>query len=91
MVVVENALSRLDDNPGLPRLHVVYRAAQEVALPVVAGTLIVIIVFSPLLTLSGLEGKLFTPVALTIVYAMLAALVLSPKPVSRVDPLSARS
>ena len=77
VVVVENALSRLDNNPGLPRLHVVYRAAQEVALPVVAGTLIVIIVFSPLLTLSGLEGKLFTPVALTIVYAMLAALVLS--------------
>jgi cobalt-zinc-cadmium resistance protein CzcA len=77
VVVVENTLSRLDNNPGLPRLHVVYRAAQEVALPVVAGTLIVIIVFSPLLTLSGLEGKLFTPVALTIVYAMLAALVLS--------------
>lgn len=77
VVVVENTLSRLDNNPGLPRLHVVYRAAQEVALPVVAGTLIVIIVFSPLLTLRGLEGKLFTPVALTIVYAMLAALVLS--------------
>ncbi|MEQ9463590.1 MAG: CusA/CzcA family heavy metal efflux RND transporter [Haliea sp.] len=77
VVVVENTLSRLNQNTGLPRLHVVYRAAQEVALPVVSGTLIVIIVFSPLLTLSGLEGKLFAPVALTIVYAMLAALVLS--------------
>ncbi len=77
VVVVENTLSRLDQDTGLPRLHVVYRAAQEVALPVVSGTLIVIIVFSPLLTLSGLEGKLFTPVALTIVYAMLAALALS--------------
>lgn len=39
--------------------------------------LIVIIVFSPLLTLSGLEGKLFTPVAITIVFAMLSALALS--------------
>ncbi|MAA87703.1 MAG: CusA/CzcA family heavy metal efflux RND transporter [Haliea sp.] len=77
VVVVENTLSRLNQDTGLPRLHVVYRAAQEVALPVVSGTLIVIIVFSPLLTLSGLEGKLFTPVALTIVYAMLAALALS--------------
>ncbi len=36
-----------------------------------------IIVFSPLLTLSGLEGKLFTPVAITIVFAMLSALALS--------------
>ena len=77
VVVVENTLSRLNQDTGLPRLHVVYRAAQEVALPVVSGTLIVIIVFSPLLTLSGLEGKLFTPVALTIVYAMLAALAFS--------------
>jgi Cu/Ag efflux pump CusA len=44
---------------------------------VVSGTIIVLIVFSPLLTLSGLEGKLFTPVALTIVFAMFSALILS--------------
>lgn len=77
VVVVENTVTRLADNRGLPRLHVIYRAVREVALPVVSGTLIVIIVFSPLLTLSGLEGKLFTPVALTIVYAMIAALLIA--------------
>jgi cobalt-zinc-cadmium resistance protein CzcA len=55
----------------------IFRATKDVAIPVVSGTVIVIIVFSPLLTLSGLEGKLFTPVAITIVFAMLSALVLS--------------
>lgn len=77
VVVVENITSALAEKPGLPRLHLVYRASKDVALPVVSGTLIVLIVFSPLLTLSGLEGKLFAPVALTIVFAMLSALVLS--------------
>ncbi|MEQ8803124.1 MAG: efflux RND transporter permease subunit, partial [Haliea sp.] len=77
VVVVENTVTRLANTRGQPRLHVIYRAVREVALPVVSGTLIVIIVFSPLLTLSGLEGKLFTPVALTIVYAMIAALLLA--------------
>ena len=77
VVVVENITTRLAGNPGLPRLHLVYRASKEVATPVVSGTAIVLIVFSPLLTLGGLEGKLFTPVALTIVFAMMSALLLS--------------
>jgi len=77
VVVVENIVNQLGKKSNLPRLHIIYRAAKEVAVPVVSGTLIVIIVFSPLLTLSGLEGKLFTPVALTIVFAMFSALILS--------------
>lgn len=77
VVVVENIVNQLDRRSTLPRLHIIYRASKEVALPVVSGTLIVIIVFSPLLTLTGLEGKLFTPVALTIVFAMFSALILS--------------
>lgn len=77
VVVVENIVTRLASNPGLPRLHVILRASRDVAVPVVSGTAIVIIVFSPLLTLSGLEGKLFTPVAMTIVFAMISALVLA--------------
>jgi heavy metal efflux system protein len=77
VVVVENITTQLAGKPGLPLLHRVYRASKDVAVPVVSGTLIVLIVFSPLLTLTGLEGKLFTPVALTIVFAMLAALVIS--------------
>ena len=77
VVIVENIVNRLESNQNLPRLHVIFRACKEVATPVFSGTLIIIIVFSPLLMLSGLEGKLFTPVALTIVFAMLSALILS--------------
>lgn len=77
VVVVENIVSRMASGSGLPRLHIIYRAAKEVATPVISGTLVVIIVFSPLLTLTGLEGKLFMPVAMTIVFAMVSALVIS--------------
>jgi len=77
VVIVENIVNGLAKNKTLPRLHVIFRACKEVAVPVVVGTAIVIIVFTPLLTLTGLEGKLFTPVALTIVFAMISALILS--------------
>ena len=77
VVVTENVLTRLNRQSRLPVLHEVYRASSEVALPVVSGTLVIIIVFSPLLTLQGLEGKLFSPVALTIVFAMISALLIA--------------
>ena len=77
VVVVENVVTQLAAKKGLPRLHLIYRACKDVAVPVVSGTVIVLIVFSPLLTLTGLEGKLFTPVAVTIVFAMFSALVLA--------------
>ncbi len=80
IVVVENIITHLADKEKtnrLPRLHIIYRAVKEVSAPVVSGTLIIIIVFLPLLTLQGLEGKLFTPVALTIVFALGGALFLS--------------
>jgi cobalt-zinc-cadmium resistance protein CzcA len=77
VVVVENTLNTLEKNASLPKLHLIFRACKDVALPVVSGTVIVIIVFSPLLTLTGLEGKLFTPVAVTIVFAMISSLLLS--------------
>ncbi len=80
VVVVENLITHLahvEKAQRLPRLHVIYRATREVAAPVTSGILIIIIVFLPLLTLQGLEGKLFTPVALTIVFALSGSLVLS--------------
>lgn len=77
VVVVENVVTQLSEKKSLPRLHLIYRACKDVAVPVVSGTVIVLIVFSPLLTLTGLEGKLFTPVAVTIVFAMFSALVLA--------------
>jgi len=79
VVVVENIVSHLahGEQSKLPRLHLIYRAVKEVSIPVTAGILIIITVFLPLLTLQGLEGKLFSPVALTIVFALSGSLVLS--------------
>lgn len=80
VVVVENIVSHLADakhGNNLPRMHIIYRAVREVSVPVTAGVLIIITVFLPLLTLQGLEGKLFTPVALTIMFALAGSLFLS--------------
>ncbi len=78
VVVVENIVSHLaHDQSGQSKVHRVFRAVREVAAPTTAGVLIIMIVFLPLLTLEGLEGKLFIPVALTIVFALGAALLLA--------------
>ena len=80
VVVVENTVERLQhagDGSRIPILHQVYKAASEVATPVASGILIICLVFLPLLSLQGLEGKLFGPVALTIVFALSGSLVLS--------------
>ncbi len=78
VVVVENVESQLAHaRDELPTLHLIFRAAREVAMPVASGIVIIIIVFLPLLTLQGLEGKMFGPVALTIVFALASSLLLS--------------
>ena len=80
VVVVENIESHFAHEKGthqLPYLHVIFSAVKEVITPVAAGVAIIIIVFLPLLTLQGLEGKLFIPVALTIVFALAASLLIS--------------
>jgi len=80
VVVVENVVQHLGHDKSaqkLPRLHVVFRAVREVSVPVAAGILIIVVVFLPLLTLQGLEGKFFVPVALTIVFALASSLLLS--------------
>jgi cobalt-zinc-cadmium resistance protein CzcA len=77
VVVVENITSQLSKQSNLPRLHLMFRASKAIATPVFSGTVIVIMVFIPLLSLTGLEGKLFSPVAMTIVFAMCAALLIS--------------
>ena len=79
VVVVENVVERLAD-PAHARggkLHNVFIASAQVATPVASGMAIIALVFLPLLTLQGLEGKLFAPVAMTIVLALLSALALS--------------
>ncbi len=78
VVVVENIISHLGrKRQHIPHLHIIYRAVKEVITPVAAGVAIIIIVFLPLMTLQGLEGKLFIPVALTIVFALTGSLLLS--------------
>lgn len=80
VVVVENIVQRIASDPTagkVPRLHTIYRAVREVSVPVTAGILIIITVFLPLLTLQGLEGKFFVPVAVSIVFALAASLLLS--------------
>ncbi|MCB2052201.1 MAG: efflux RND transporter permease subunit, partial [Novosphingobium sp.] len=79
VVVVENVVERLSDRQHAKsgKLHNVFIATAEVAKPVASGLAIIALVFLPLLTLQGLEGKLFSPVALTIVLALAGALVLS--------------
>lgn len=78
VVVVENIVTMQEkDKANLPKLHLIYRALQEVSIPVVSGILIIMTVFLPLLTLTGLEGKLFVPVALTIIFALGSSLILS--------------
>jgi len=78
VVIVENIYTKLQQaDKGVERLHLVYRAVLEVAPAVISGTLITIIVFLPLFSLTGLEGKLFTPLAITISFALLGSLLMS--------------
>jgi cobalt-zinc-cadmium resistance protein CzcA len=81
VVVVENVIAHRAHAPtgadAPSPVRIVRDAVAEVGTPVVSGVAIIILVFLPLLTLQGLEGKLFSPVALTIVFALAASLVLS--------------
>ncbi|EDZ62787.1 cation efflux system protein [Sulfurimonas gotlandica GD1] len=79
VVMVENISEHLYDKKykNEPKLRLVMSSAKEVASPVFIGILIIIIVFLPLLTLEGLEGKLFVPVALSIVFALTSSLILA--------------
>lgn len=76
IVIVENVERMLREaRPGEPRIHVIARACVEVARPVVFAISIIIIVFLPLFTLQGVEGKTFRPLAYTIALAMLGSLL----------------
>ncbi|WRC73839.1 CusA/CzcA family heavy metal efflux RND transporter [Helicobacter pylori] len=77
VVVVENAFEKLSANTKTTKLHAIYRSCKEIAVSVVSGVVIIIVFFVPILTLQGLEGKMFGPLAQSIVYALLGTLVLS--------------
>jgi heavy metal efflux system protein len=79
VVMVEHITSELGNakRRNEHKMQIIYNAAVEMAPSIVTGVLIIIIVFMPLLTLEGLEGKLFKPVALSIVFALFSSLILA--------------
>jgi len=85
VIIVENSIRRLSDAQKLQggilsrkeRLSVVYLATNEVIRPSLFGVFIITIVYTPLFSLTGVEGKMFHPMAATVVMALIAALVLS--------------
>jgi len=78
VVMVENIHSQLSEaEPGVNRLNMVYRAASEVGGPILSGVVIIIVSLAPIASLTGLEGKLFAPLALTIIFALITSLILS--------------
>jgi cobalt-zinc-cadmium resistance protein CzcA len=79
VVVVENAFAHLARaaRTGASRTAIMVEAVTEVATPVVFGVGVIILVFLPLMTLQGMEGKMFAPLAITIAIALFISLILS--------------
>ncbi|GAB4327908.1 MAG: CusA/CzcA family heavy metal efflux RND transporter [Candidatus Zixiibacteriota bacterium] len=78
VIQVENAVRRLSERDGRRSVFDVIRdAIMEVRKPTLFGELIIIIVYLPVLTLQGVEGKLFRPMAITVVLVVLGSLLLS--------------
>jgi len=85
VIIVENCMRRLSQAqrrtvtvlPLKERLELVFQATSEVIKPSLFGVLIITIVYIPLFTLSGVEGKMFHPMAATVIIALLAAMVFS--------------
>ena len=78
VVMVENCVRHLaEDGTERPKLEVIREAAIQVRKPTLFGELIIMIVYLPILTLEGIEGKLFRPMALTVIFALSASMILS--------------
>ncbi len=80
LVVVENVYRHLAQNNGATKKstsEVILQATKEVGRPILFGILIISVVFLPLLTLQGMEGKMFAPLAYTLVIALLASVVVT--------------
>ena len=85
IIIIENCLRRLAERQHregrlltLPeRLHEVFEASREMVRPTIYGQAIILLVFAPLLTFTGVEGKMFTPMAITVILALVGAFILS--------------
>lgn len=78
VIMVENSVRRISEDGGRrPVTEVVRDAAIEVRKPTMFGELIIMIVYLPILALQGVEGKLFQPMALTVIFALIGSMALS--------------
>ena len=85
VVIVENCVRRLADAQGLAgrsltpteRFHEVFEASREARRPLLFGQLIIMVVYLPIFALTGVEGKMFHPMAFTVVAALIGAMILS--------------
>lgn len=77
VVMMENIIRRLQQEDGTPRHIKILQAAQEVSRPIFFGVLIILMVYIPIITFSGMEGILFRPMAITVATAVLGSLILA--------------
>jgi len=78
VILVENSVRRLSEAQGTrPRWEVIRDAALEVRRPTLFGELIILIVYLPVLALEGIEGKLFRPMALTVIFTLIGSMICS--------------
>jgi heavy metal efflux system protein len=77
VVMIENIVRRRAEAPSLPAERVVREAAHDVARPVAFAVAIITLIYLPILSLQGVEGKMFRPMALTVMFALAASLALT--------------
>jgi cobalt-zinc-cadmium resistance protein CzcA len=77
VVMMENIVRHIHHKPNEDRLHAIMVSAKEVARPIFFGVLIIMMVYVPILSLQGMEGKLFAPMAFAVGFAVLGALFLA--------------
>lgn len=85
VIIVENCIRRLGEArkdhhgtlPARDRFHVVFQATKEVTRPSIFGIMIIMVVYLPILSLTGVEGKMFRPMALTVIMALVGAMIFS--------------
>jgi len=78
VVMVENTVRHLSERKeGDSSRHIIYTSAKEVARPILFGVFIIIIVYLPIVTLTDMEGKMFSPMAFTVGFALLGSLILT--------------
>ncbi len=78
VVMVENTVRHLSERKeGESTRHIIFTSAREVARPILFGVFIIIIVYLPIVTLTDMEGKMFSPMAFTVGFALLGSLILT--------------